>query len=657
MDFNGSKMRDLIYKLNYYSQAYYNGQAIISDAEWDKMYQELQKLEELSGIVYTNSPTINVGSKVLNELKECSIQGKPMLSLKKVYSAKDIVDFSDGYDLIASIKCDGLSIRLIYEDGKLIFANTRGDGYSGGEVTEHVKQFLNVPLQINKKGRYVVDGEAIIFNKDFKEINKNNQFANNRNTASGALSLLDTSIVKSRRLSFILWDVIEGGNSNYYHYNLEEADDLGFEVVPARAIDCTKVEEEEIDATIERLTELAKEKGYPCDGIVWRINDIKAGEQKGYTEHHFNNAIAWKPANIEYPTKLLDIEWGMGRTGVLTPVAIFEPVDTGDSVIERASLHNLSVMRDVLGRYPEYQQKIYVAKMNMITPHITRVEYKNNSFHDHILTNGFCTYCPCCGEPTEIVQSDNGIYNIVCGNPSCEGKLENRIDHYLGKNGLNVKGISKMTIRKLLEWSWINELRDIYKLNEHKAEWESKPGFGAASVGKILAAIDAEGRHTKLESYISAIGIPLVGKAVAKEICKYYSTWKEFRDAVGGDWTVFEGFGPNMSASINNFNYKEFDEIAQWITFSDLNSQNNNSIGVAIKDKKFCVTGKLTHFKNRDELQADIESFGGKLVSSVSSVTDYLITNTPNSGTGKNTTAQALGVKIITENEYMQMRE
>ena len=656
---NRERIKELIAELNNASSKYYNGQeSPLTDAEFDKKLNELKKLEQKEKVIYSNSPTVHVGSPVLSELKKVQISGKPMLSLDKVHSAKEIINFNSSEDLIASIKCDGLSVRLVYEDTDLVSANTRGNGVEGGDITEHVKHFLNVPLKIAKGGRYVIDGEAVILDKDFEIINKNGEFKNSRNAASGALSLLDVSIVEKRRLSFIAWDVIEGTSTNFYHYNLEEAEELGFKTVPAVALDCTKIEENEIDEiNKDLLSEAEKYYGIPCDGIVWRINKQSEYDKKGRTEHHFCGAVAWKPSDEEFETELLDIEFTMGRSGVLTPVAIFKPIEIEGSVVERASLHNMSVMKETLGIYPELYQKIWVYKANMIIPQISRAN-KNDIPHDHILFDK-ALYCPCCGDLVKMVKSDSGVVNAVCINPSCEGKLVNRIEHYLGIKGLNVKGISKKTLEKLIDWGWINGLRDIYKLNEHQVDWESRPGFGKASVSKILNAIDAEGRHTKLNSFITAIGIPLVGASVAKEICKYYSTWSDFRDAVGGDWTEFEGFGPEISKAINSFDYTEADEIAGGLAFIQQEVQSEVTPAAAIKDKKFAMTGKLVSgmFKNRDALKADIEAHGGKLVSSVTAATDYLITNTPDSGTAKNKSAQALGVKIITEAEYIAMRD
>ena len=655
---NREKIKELIAELNNASSKYYNGQdSPLTDAEFDKKLNELKKLEQKEKIIYSNSPTVHVGSPVLSELKKVQISGKPMLSLEKAHSAKEIINFNSSEDLIASIKCDGLSVRLVYEDTDLVSANTRGNGIEGGDITEHVKHFLNVPLKIAKGGRYVIDGEAVILDKDFEIINKNGEFKNSRNAASGALSLLDVSIVEKRRISFIAWDIIEGTSTNFYHYNLEEAKELGFKTVPAVVLDCTKIEENKIDEiNKDLLSEAEKYYGIPCDGIVWRINKQSEYDKKGRTEHHFCGAVAWKPSDEEFETELLDIEFTMGRTGILTPVAVFKPVDDGVSIIERASLHNISVMINILGKRPYKGQKIWVFKANKIIPQLARAEQGAGEL---IFDPTITTVCPICGEPITIEESNSGVLNMICGNPSCEGKLVNRIDHYLGIKGLNVKGISKKTLEKLIEWGWVNGLGDIYKLNEHQADWESRPGFGKASVSKILNAIDAEGRHVKLDSFITAIGIPLVGASVAKEICKYYSTWSDFRDAVGGDWTEFEGFGPEMSKAINSFDYTEADSIAEMLSFESQESQPEDTPAAAIKDKKFCMTGKMISgmFKNRDALKADIEAHGGKLVSSVTTTTDYLITNTPDSGTAKNKSAQALGIKIITEAEYIAMRD
>lgn len=645
-------IKKLIDELNNASKLYYNGgESPLSDREYDAKLRTLRELEKTTGIVYSNSPTINVGAKVLPNLNRVKIPYRPMLSLPDVHSADEIIKLSDGYDMIASVKCDGLSVRLIYNNGELISANTRGDGEYGQDISEHVKHFLNIPLHIEKDGEYIIDGEAVIYNQDFEIVNKNNEFKNDRNTASGSLALLDMSIVKNRRLSFVAWDVIKGGKAKEFHHNIEEAEGLGFTTAPMLALDCTKIEKIEIDEINNLLLQIAKEKGIPCDGVVWKINDIAAGDAKGRTEKFFRNAVAWKPVDEEYETELIDIELSLGRTGQLTPVAIYKPIMIDGSECSRASLHNLSVMNETIGLNPYVGEKIFVYKAQKIIPQISWAEKENKENKSLIKIN---SVCPVCGASIE-VEDNNGIITLWCGNPECEGQLLNRIDHYASKKGLDIKGLSKATIEKLIDWGWVNGIKDIYDLEKYRSEWESKPGFGKASVGKILDAINAEGRHTKLEAFISALGMPLIGRAVAKQIIKYYSTWNEFREAVGGDWTEFDGFGPEMSKAINNFDYTEADEIAGMLDFEQTEVQNDVTPAAAIKDKTFCVTGKLQNY-TRDSIKAEIESLGGKVTGSVTSKTDYLLTNTPDSGTAKNRDAQRLGIKIITENDYLKMK-
>lgn len=652
------KMKELINTLNKASDLYYNGKdSFLTDKEFDNKLNELQQLEKELNIILSNSPTINVGASVLKGVNTIKIKDKPMLSLDKVHSAKEIETFAKGEDLIASIKCDGLSVRLIYQDTKMVSANTRGNGYEGQDITEHIKYFTNVPLTIAKMGKYIVDGEAIIFDKDFEIINKNGEYKNSRNLASGSLALLDMSIVKTRRLSFIAWDIIEGGDKEFYHYNLEDVEALGFTTVPALALDCTKITEEEINEINNNLLNEAKEKGIPNDGVVWKINNLAAGDKRGKTEHHFLNAVAWKPKDTEYETKLKYITYDVSRNGILTPVAVFEPVEIDGSTVERASLHNMSVMEDVLGKTPYCGEHIWVYKANQIIPQISRA---NKQDYGDIISHGGVTtglggdygvLCPICGGLTEIRTSDAGVDVLYCTNDNCEGKLAQRIDHYCGKKGLDIKGLSRKTIEKLIDWGWINELRDIYELDGYRAEWISKTGFGESSVGKILSAIDASKKECVLSAFISALGIPLVGRTVAKEIVKYYDTWEEFRVAVGGDWTEFEGFGPEMSKAINNFDYTEADKIAELLTFSETpveEVQSETAAGLT-----FCVTGKLKTYRNRDELKSYIESIGGKVVSSMSSKVQYLINNDATSTSAKNTAAKKAGIPILTEEDFI----
>jgi DNA ligase (NAD+) len=317
-------------------------------------------------------------------------------------------------------------------------------------------------------------------------------------------------------------------------------------------------------------------------------------------------------------------------------------------------------MKELLGSCAYVGEPLKIFKANMIIPQVKEAGPKYNYGEvvaaGGVSANDVIEICPCCGGAVSIIESAAGVQNLVCENPNCEGKLQNRIDHFCGKKGLDIKGISKATIEKLIDWGWINGLADVFRLNEHKAEWVAKPGFGAASVGKILNNIDAAKCGAQLVSFISAIGIPLVGRTVAKEIVRYHSSWADFKEAVGGDWTEFEGFGPEISKAINNFDYSEADEIAGMLTFKQPEVQNEVAPVAAIKDKVFCITGKVHQFKNRDELKVDIESLGGKVVGSMSSKVNYLINNDNTSTSTKNKAAQAAGIPIITEEEYLKMK-
>lgn len=637
-------------KINKAKFAYYNtDNPIMSDKEYDNLIKK-----------YGEEPS--VGAPVLNSIKKIKIVDKPMLSLDKVHNEKEIISFSNGYDIVASIKCDGLSVRLIYKNGMLFSANTRGNGSEGADITEHIKYFTNVPLKILKTEKYIIDGEAIIYDDDFKIINKNNQFKNSRNTASGSLALLDMNIVKQRHLSFIAWDIIQGGcSSECYHYNMEEAEKLGFTTVPMLILDATKIEQEEIANINQTLLKESKEKGIPYDGIVWRINDIKEGSRRGQTAHHFLNAIAWKPADEMYETRLKYIDWTMGRTGVLTPVAVFEPIDIDSSIVERASLHNVSVMRDILGDCSYVGEPLRVAKMNMIIPQVLeagpKMTYEEILKHGRIKALDEISICPICGGEVLITPSDNGILNAICQNPSCEGKLINRLDHFCGKKGLDIKGISKATLNKLIDWGWVESPIDIFTLCLHKSEWVKKAGFGIASVNKILNSIE-EHKKTTLAAFISSLGIPLIGVSVAKILAETFDTYEDFRKAVNNkeySFALLAGFGPEMNSALKSFDFTEADSIVPFLSIETKKITKEESItNEKLKDKVVVITGKLTTFKNRNELKDLIIKNGGKVSDSITSKTSLLINNDINSNSSKNKTAKSKGIPIISEADFIQ---
>lgn len=634
-------MKNLIKELNEAREKYYNfGTSSLTDEEYDIKLQYLKSLEEKTGLKYANSPTNKVGYVVLSEIEKVKIPGKAMLSLQNLHTDNEVASWRANKDIIGSIKCDGLSCRLIYENGKLISANTRGDGMIGGNITEHIKYFVNVPLNIAKPGRYVIDGEAIIKFFDFEIINKNNEFKNPRNTAAGTLNTLDMSIVKQRRLSFIAWDVIEGGSNSTIALNLDEAHNLGFEIVYYIS-----------NYDNDKILNKAKELGIPCDGVVYKFNDIEYGNSLGGTEHHWSNAIAWKKPVQCYATKLLNIEYTMGRTGKLTPTAIFETIEIDGSECQRASLHNLSIMEQLFGTLcPEKYTVINVYKADEIIPQIKNVVSIGEG-----LPIPVPEACPFCGEQVK-QETLNESTNLVCINPNCNSKLINRLDHFVGKKGLDIKGLSKATLEKLIDWGWVKSYEDIFHLEEHKTEWSNKSGFGIKSVENILGAIQ-EGRNCKLDKFIAALGIPLIGSRASKDLANHFGSWASFINAIETKFSFYDlpNFGVEMNNSLINFDYTEAIEIAN--NFLDITVDGPKTADTPLEGKIFVITGKLNNYKNRDELKTLIEALGGKVSGSISGKTNYLINNDVNSTSSKNASAKKLNIPIISEEDFLAMLE
>ena len=644
-------MRQLIDMLNKASDAYYNtGNTIMSDKEFDSKLKELEMLEKETGTIISNSPTQRVGSPVLTKLKKVTHEHKSMLSLEKVHSAEEIIKFANGKEVIAMIKLDGLSVRLTYQDGELIKAETRGNGVEGSLITDHVRQFKNVPLFIDKKGTYVVDGEAIITDKDFESINAalpkgTEKFKNSRNLASGTLALLDTSLVKERHLRFILWDVIAGDDSEYFIGKLNKAKELGFEITHLTGCELKK---ESVDVVNETILNLAKEDGFPCDGVVWKFNDIAYGESLGQTSHHFCNAVAWKKQNEEYETILTDVEWDTSKTGLINPVAIFQPVEIEGSTITKSTLHNLSYMKDMNIAIGE---TITVIKSNEVIPKVT------SCIADHWDFN-IPAGCPVCGGRTEI-RKDNDTEVLVCTNDNCQGKLLGKLCHAASKNALNIEGMSEATLQLLINRNWVKSLKDVYNFNEnHIMLWKHHTvGFGEKSVQKLLNAIE-KSRNTTLERIIYAQSINLIGRTASKDISSHCQNDIEAFCGLmneGYDFTIIDGFGREMQKSLMNWwknNRDEFLDLLKEFTFEstyEIVSDNR------LEGLTFVITGSLNHFTNRDALSEKIVSLGGKVSGSVSAKTSYLINNDINSSTGKNAKAKSLGIEIIDENNFLRM--
>jgi len=635
-----SKIKELVEKLNYYTKLYDEGRPEISDKEWDDMYFELQKIERESGIYLEDSPTQRVNFQVVNKLNKVE-HNHPMLSLDKTKDTNEIQKFIYNNDYIAMAKMDGLTCSLKYVNGKLVSAETRGNGLVGEDILHNALQVKNIPKRIDFQDELVVDGEIICTYENFKEFES--EYKNPRNFASGSIRLLDSKESSMRRLSFIAWDCITGlEDIEKLSTKLLKLNTLGFTVVPFMA------GEYSIDDTISTIQSIAQEAGYPIDGIVYKYDIVSEYEAAGKTDHHFKGGLAYKFYDEEYETTLRDVEWTMGRTGVLTPVALLEPINIDGSEVSRASLHNISIMDELGIRYQD--TKVMVYKANMIIPQISRVLPYEGEIASLI---NIPAVCPICGEPT-IIKGENGVRVLYCSNPSCEGKLINRLDHFFGKKGLDAKGLSKATFEKLIDWGWIENIKDVFKLKEHKKEWEKMQGFGEKSVEKILQAIE-DCKSCSLEAVISAAGIPLIGRTVGKDLSKRFGSYTEFREAVesGFDFTSFGGYGWEMHKAISDFDYSELDYIVDNYLQIKENKKEENEL--KLKDLTFCVTGKVHIWKNRDSLSALIESLGGKVTGSVSKNTNYLINNDINSTSAKNKKAQELGIPILSEEDFQKI--
>ena len=638
------EIRPLIDKLNYYTKMYDEGHPEISDREWDDMYFQLQSAERFYNVYYEDSPTQRVNYQVVNELNKVEHNHK-MLSLDKTKDTDVVSSFIGSQPYLAMLKMDGLTCSLRYIGGKLVSAETRGNGLVGEDILHNALVVKNIPNKIDYTEELIIDGEIICKYSDFEKFS--NEYANPRNFASGSIRLLDSAECAKRNLSFVAWEVIKGLEDNSFSKKLNSLSSLGFTVVDNVI---TKNYEEDI----KLLKHFAEQKGYPIDGIVFKFDDVEYGKSLGETGHHFKNAIAYKFYDEEYETTLLDIEWTMGRTGVLTPVAILNPIDIEGTEVSRASLHNISIMEELLKYAPFKGQKVYVYKANMIIPQISRSE---ELFMDTVVDKFEYIHipetCPICGGATKIVQ-ENESKILMCDNPQCEGKLVNRIEHFFGKKGLDAKGISKATIEKLISWGWVESITDVFELSKHAKEWKNIQGFGEKSVTNILESIERS-KSCVLESIISAAGIPLIGRTVARDLAKRFNTYEDFRDAIrnGFDFTKFDGYGYEMHKAISTFNYTELDNIVEnYLTIE----KNNDIINVEkLKDLTFCITGKVHIWKNRDELSAEIEKLGGKVTGSVSKNTNYLINNDVNSTSVKNNKAKELGIQIISEEDFKKI--
>ena len=642
------RIRDLINTLNVYTEAYDAGSPIISDREWDDLYFTLVKLENTTGIYYEDSPTQRIHFQEVSKLNKVE-HNHPMLSLDKTKELNEVESFIGEKSFICMAKMDGLTCSLRYRDGKLVRAETRGNGQIGEDILHNALVIKNIPKRIPfVEGELTVDGEIICTNEDF--IPFATEYKNPRNFASGSIRLLDSRECAKRNLSFVVWDAFgEEFRDDFLSEKLYELKSYGFTVVPYIT---NNLKYNTLGLSLEDIVEKIKayNSQYPMDGLVFKYDTTDEYEAAGRTDHHFKGGLAYKFYDEEYETTIEGIEWTMGRTGVLTPVAILTPIDIDGTEVSRANIHNITVAHETLGGlcFGWKGQKVWVYKANMIIPQISRAE------EDDERTKEYFTLpyvCPVCGGEVE-TRKEVDSEMLYCANPQCEGKLVNRIEHFFGKKGLDAKGISKATISKLIDLGWVTRIADVFDLSRYKDKWKALPGFGEKSVSNILGSIDAC-RNCDLESAIAGIGIPLIGRTVAKDLASRFTTYGAFKENIEGsfDFSTIGGYGYEMNKALKTFNYEELDYIVE--NYLNIKEDIKENYEKKLQNLVFCVTGKVNIWKNRDELSAFIESLGGKVTGSVSKNTNYLINNDVNSTSAKNNKAKELGIPIISEQTFM----
>lgn len=652
------RIKELTEQLNKASYAYYNtGHPIMEDSEFDTMLNELQRLETETNFVVKNSPTQNAGSKVAKEQKKI-VHEHLMLSLDKVHTVEEIKNFMKDEDCIVSVKMDGLTCSATYINGELVRLESRGNGETGTDLMIHKNSIKGIPLKINHHGKYVVDGECIVPYDKFEEINStlpdSDKFSNPRNMASGSLNLLDSNISSKRGLQFVVWNVIEDtdGFKNDMFVNFQRAYELGFEVVPhidMSRYGINKKNDELLGDVLDLIKDLANVHKYPMDGCVFSYKDIAFGQSLGRTGHHFKHSTAYKYEDSDAETILTNIEWTMGKTGQLTPVAIFKEVSLEGTKVNRANLHNISICKSLeLG----IGDTITVYKANMIIPQLRDNLTRSNTF-------SIPDKCPICGGDAIIVKEHDSEV-LMCTNPDCKGKLLGQLSHFVSKNAINIDGLSEQTLQKFIDLGWVKSFIDIMNLSDHKSAMYKLDGFGKKSVDKLLENIE-KSRNTELSRFIYALSIPLIGRSVSKEIAKVcHDDIDVFLSLIKSKdlykvTSKIDGFGDAMYNSLCSYCKLHMSGIEGLANEFVFKKEDTNVGKVDLSGKIFVITGSLIHYKNRDELVGIIEKFGGKVSGSVSSKTSYLINNNVESTSGKNKKAKELGIPIITEEEFMKL--
>ena len=642
-----NRMKELIETLNKASELYYQKNiSMMTDYEYDHLYDELVELEKETHMILSNSPTINVEPEISSFLEQVE-HPAPMLSLAKTKQVTELIDFIGDKEGLLSWKLDGLTIVLTYENGKLISGVTRGTGTIGEVVTENVKQFKNVPLTIPYLGRLVVRGEAIIKYSDFKKMNDelgdgSSQYKNPRNLCSGSVRQLDSSITASRNVNCIIFALIESDEqiSNLKSECFDWLKSLGFEVV-----EHFKVTKENMEEKVLEFKDRVKTYDIPSDGLVLTYDDIEYGNSLGMTAKFPRHSIAFKWQDETAKTKLREVDWMVSRTGLINPVAVFDPVELEGTIVSRASLHNVSILQGLkLG----LGDTIEVYKANMIIPQVAENDTKSNNL---VIPNK----CPVCGGEAKIIENSDVKY-LYCMNEFCVAKLIKRLSLFVSRNAMNIDGISDAILSKLIDEGIVKCYADLYHISDYKDKIIAFDGFGEKSYNNLINSIE-KSRNVKLANFIYALGIPDIGFSRAKLICNNFNNdFDKICHLTLEELSAIDGVGEIIAQEwvdefANSIFIDELEKLKKEVVIAKSGNTNNG----ALTNLTFVITGSLNHFENRDKMIECIEQNGGKVVKAISNNVNYLINNDINSTSTKNQKAKELGVEIISEDSLLNM--
>lgn len=640
------RIKELIEILNGASRAYYQeSREVMTNFEYDALYDELVSLEKETGMVLSNSPTVNVGYEVLSDLPK-EAHSSRMLSLDKTKDVEQLVSWLGNQKGVLSWKLDGLTIVLTYREGKLAKAVTRGNGEIGEVVTNNAKVFANLPIEIDFKGELILRGEAVISYPDFERINdtiseEGSKYKNPRNLCSGSVRQLNNQITAERNVRFYAFTLVSAENMEFTKRSeqLRWLSGQGFECVTYRLVDSS-----DIEATVKWFADHIEDNIIPSDGLVLIYDDIEYGNSLGRTSKFPRDSIAFKWKDELKETTLKEIEWSASRTGLINPIAIFEPVELEGTTVSRASVHNISVMRELkLG----IGDRITVYKANMIIPQIA--ENLTGSNDIELPEN-----CPVCGQKIT-VKDDKGVQTLNCTNPYCLAKQIKLLTLFVSRDAMNIEGLSEMTIEKLVSEGMVKELADLFHVERFKDRFIEMEGFGQKSFENLAKSVE-KAKNTTPDRLLYSLGIPGIGKANARLISKFcHNKWEKIQGLTFEELTSIDGIGDVMAQSFREFFDKEENQktVADLLAEVKLDEREEETTGT-LQGMTFVITGSLNHYENREALKAEIEKAGGKVAGSVSSKTDYLINNDVNSSSGKNKKAKELGVPIIDEEEMMR---